>query len=213
MKKENSSEKADEKSDSGNNVVKTEKRPAYGKLLAEELSSKGDLKNLTDYENFTLNRGFLYNTEKDLLAGYNRSCKCNRNVLLTEDEFIIEAGEYYESETLKAVYAALCNMVGQKKMLAGEVYRYAYFKWCLRNAAAIIAYKEDRDIWIVNNCDTEKTEAEAKVSVNDEWGFEASRIKIIGTPYYDATDYQFIRFNCGHMSWLWKNGNLYQICE
>lgn len=29
---------------------------------------------------------------------------------------------------------------------------------------------------------------------------------------YDAlADYQFIRFDCAHMTWLWKNGNLYQV--
>lgn len=88
---------------------------------------------------------------------------------------------------------------------------YAHYKWYLRDAKAIIAYQEGRDRWIVNNCGTEVSEDTAKIAVNSEWGFEASRVRIIGTPYYDATDYQFIRFDCKQMTWLWKNGNLYQV--
>ena len=67
--------------------------------------------------------------------------------------------------------------------------------------------------WAVNNCDAEIAEDTARIKVCEEWGFEASRIKIIGTPYYDATDWQFIRFDCAHMTWLWRNGNLHQVYE
>ena len=98
----------------------------------------------------------------------------------------------------------------QKKLGAGEIYSYAHFKWCLQNPEAIIAYEESRN-WIINNCDTKITNEKAVVAINREWGFEASRIKIIGTPYYDATDWQYIRFDCAFMTWLWKNGKLYQV--
>ncbi len=40
---------------------------------------------------------------------------------------------------------------------------------------------------------------------------EAERVRIIGAPYYDATDYQFIRFDGPHMSWLWHNGSIDQV--
>lgn len=63
----------------------------------------------------------------------------------------------------------------------------------------------------VNNCDTEITEEVACIKICEEWGFETGRIRVIGTPYYDATNYQFIRFNCAHMSWLWRNGDLLQV--
>ena len=134
-----------------------------------------------------------------------------KNILITEEEFVIEAGKHYEGETLKTVYAALSELVNQKKLRTSEVYAYAHYKWCLRNPEAIIAYQEGHDKWEVNNCDTEVSEDKAKIAVNSEWGFEASRIRVIGTPYYDATDYQFIRFDCAFMTWLWKNGNLYQV--
>lgn len=143
-------------------------------------------------------------------AGYDRHWKCRHGILITEEDFVIEAGKHYEAETLKTVYTALVGLVGQKKLKAAEVYSYAHFKWCLREPDAIIAYQTEHDKWEVNNCGTKVSEDEAKIAVNSEWGFEASRIKIIGTPYYDATDYQFIRFDCAHMTWLWKNGNLYQ---
>lgn len=52
----------------------------------------------------------------------------------------------------------------------------------------------------------------AKIGTNkNHEQFETGRTHIIGTPYYDATDYQFIRFNCAHMAWLWQNGNLLQV--
>ena len=124
---------------------------------------------------------------------------------------MIEAGTHFDAETLKAVYAALSELVNQKKLRASEVYSYAHYKWCLRDAKAVVAYQEGRDRWEVNNCGTEITEEAARIEVCEEWGFEASRVRIIGSPYYDATDYQFVRFDCAHMTWLWKNGNLYQV--
>ena len=57
------------------------------------------------------------------------------------------------------------------------------------------------------------TEEQAKVKVCEEWGFEASRVNIIGTPYYDATDWQFIRFNCAGIAWLWHKESLSQVWE
>lgn len=192
--------------------TEAEPQPEYGSLLAEKIRTETtDFSKLTDYEKFILDRGYEFKTDEELKAGYDRLWKCGHGVLLTEAEFVIEAGKYYEVETLKATYAALCKLVEEKKMRAGEVYSYARFGWCLRNPEAIVAYEEGRDKWEVNNCSTVATEDEAKEAINSEWGFESSRVQIIGTPYYDATDYQFIRFDCGHMTWLWKNGNLYQV--
>lgn len=165
----------------------------------------------SDESKFILDRGWEFETEEALKAGYDRLLKCKNDILITEVEFVIEAGKNYDSETLKTVYTALFELVNQKRLRASEVYSYARFKWCLHDAKAIIAYQTEHDRWEVNNCGTEVSEDEAKIAVNSEWGFEASRVRIIGTPYYDATDYQFIRFDCAHMTWLWKNGNLYQV--
>ncbi len=169
------------------------------------------LTEMSDFEKFVHERGWEFKNEEALKAGYDRLWKCKHDILLTEEEFVVEAGANYDADTLKAVYAALADLVKQKKLRAAEVYGYSRYKWCLRNSKAIIAYQEGRDRWIVNNCDTEISEDEAKLAVNDEWGFETDRVQIIGAAYYDATDYQYIRFNCAHMTWLWANGNLYQV--
>ena len=166
---------------------------------------------MTEFEKFTHDRGGEFTTDETLQAGYDRHAKHKRGALITENEFIVEAGECYDIETLKAVYATLTKFVTEKKLDAAEVYKYARFGWCLRNPEAIVAYEESRDCWIVNNCFTQATEEKAVIEINAEWGFEASRIKIIGTPYYDASDYQFIRFDCVGTSWLWKNSSLYQV--
>lgn len=192
--------------------TEAEAEQQYGKKLAEVIrTNTDDFTKLSIYEKFILDRGFEFNTEEELKAGYDRLCKCRHGILLTEAEFIIEAGKYYEPETLKTVYAALLAMVEQKKLRASEIYSYTRFKWCLRDPEAIVAYQRAPGKWEVNNCSTVVTEEEAKKEINREWCFEKSRIKIIGTPYYDATDYQFIRFDSGFMTWLWKNENLYQV--
>ena len=74
------------------------------------------------------------------------------------------------------------------------------------------------------------TEDEAKVWINNEFGFEASRIKIIAevttyykdgntckpyqiyarTPQYCATDYNYARFNVNNYYYEAINGQLYQ---
>ncbi len=195
--------------------------PTYGKMLAENIRTKYemDFSKMSAFEDYVLKEGWRFITEELLRAGYDRLWKCGHDILITEDEFVEEAGSgistfsQWNEDAAREVYNVLVSMVNEKKLRPREVYQYAYYKWCLRNPEAIVAYQEGRDKWIANNCATEISENEAKVAVNGEWGFEASRIKIIGTAYYDATDYQFIRFDCAHMTWLWKNGNLYQVYE
>lgn len=169
---------------------------------------------ITDCEKFVHERGWEFKTDDAIKAAFERLCKCKQDVLITQDEFIAEAaprgGEHREEMTI-SVYDALADLVNSGKLKAGEVYQYARFKWCFNNRKAIIAYQTEQDRWEVNNCGTEVSEDRAKVVVNREWGFEVSRIRIIGTPYYDATDYQYIRFDCGYMTWLWKNGSLYHV--
>jgi len=84
-------------------------------------------------------------------------------------------------------------LVSQKKLNAPEVYNYARYKWCLHDPQTIAAYQTDPNKWVVNNCDTLTTEEKAIIAANCEWGFEASRIQIIGTPHLDATDNHYIR--------------------
>jgi hypothetical protein len=196
----------------------TAELPAYGKLLADKIRTETtEFSKITDFEKFVLDRGWEFETEERLRAAYDRLWKCVHGILITEDEFIEEAGtgiktfSQWNEGTAREVYNRLAGLAKDGKLAAVEVYGYARHKWCLREPEAIIAYQEGQSKWLVNNCGTEVTEEAAKVAVNSEWGFEASRIQIIGTPYYDATDWQYIRFDCAHMTWLWKNGNLYQV--
>ena len=130
--------------------------------------------------------------------------------MVTMEEFLAEA-EKKPSDPAADVYETLAGLVEAKKLRPGEVLDYAHFHWCLDAPEAIVAWQTGRDKWTVNNCDAEITEVEARIKICEEWGFETGRLHIIGTPYYDATDHQFIRFNCAHMAWLWQNGNLLQV--
>ena len=144
-------------------------------------------------------------------AAYDRHLKCRRNELITQDDFVIERGpKKFEEKQVRALYDALAALVAQNKLEASAVHAYASFRW-LNYSKYVVAYKVEHWGWQVNNCGTEISEGAAIVVVNREWGFEASRIKIIGAPYYEATDYQFIRFDCAHMTWLWRNSSLYQV--
>ena len=192
----------------------------YGNLLADKIRAETtDFKNLPDYEKFVLDRGFYYDTEETLKAAYDRARKSRHGILITENEFVIEAGKggsntfsQWNEDATREVYGKLANFAAAGKITNSDVYHYAYYSWCIRKPEAIVAYQEGRDKWIVNNCAEEITEEAARVKACEEW-FEASRIKIIGTPYYGATDWQFIRFDCAHMTWLWRNGDLNRVYE
>lgn len=98
-------------------------------------------------------------------------------------------------------------------MTVFDLYQYARFRWCRNHPEAVAAYRAGPHSWVVNTCDTEFQEECAKLLINSEWGFEASRIKILGTPYYESTDWNFICFRCGPYDWLMRNGELYQLYQ
>ena len=131
--------------------------------------------------------------------------------MATREEFLAEANLRRDHPNAADTYDALAELVAEKKLSPGSVLGYAGFCWCLDHPEAVVAYQTDRERWSVNNCDTEITTERAVVEVNQEWGFEASRVKILDNPYYESTDWNWIRFNCAGMSWLMCNGSLYQV--
>jgi len=183
----------------------------YGDELTEKIrKNTKDFSKLSDFDKFVLDNGYRYETREALQAGYDRHWKAAHDILVTMEEFLAEA-EKKPSDPAADVYETLAGLVEAKKLRPGEVLDYAHFHWCLDAPEAIVAWQTGRDKWTVNNCDAEITEVEARIKICEEWGFETGRLHIIGTPYYDATDHQFIRFNCAHMAWLWQNGNLLQV--
>ena len=86
----------------------------------------------------------------------DRFRKYTNGFLLTEEEFIAEAGENCYTETLGEIYLKLVQLMFQKKIDAGEIYRYARSKRCLqKNPEAIIAYAENKGERITNKFGTE----------------------------------------------------------
>ncbi len=183
----------------------------YGDDLTMKIrENTNDFNKLSDFDKFILNDGYRFKTRKELYAGYERHWKAAHDILISMEEFLAEA-EKKPTDPASKVYEALVSFVEAKKLRPGEVFGYAHYHWCLNTPEAIIAYQTGQGKWSVNNCDTEITGEVARVKICEEWGFETGRIRVIGTPYYDATDYQFIRFNCAHMTWLWQNGSLLQV--
>ena len=193
------------------NEVTMENPAHYGNELAAKIrEGTPDFSKLSDFGKFVLDEGYRYATAGELQAGYGRHWKASRNILITMEEFLAEA-EKTPGDPAADTYKSLVGLVEEKKLRPGEVLGYAHYHWCLNRPEAVIAYQTAPHEWTVNNCDTEITLERARTEVCEEWGFEASQVHIIGTPYYDATDWQFIRFDCAHMSWLWCNGSLYQV--
>lgn len=185
----------------------------YGDMLTEKIrESTTDFSKISDFDRFVLDNGYRYATKEELQAGYDRRWKASHNILVTMEEFLSEA-EKKQSGPAADTYKALAGLVDEKKLRPGEVLGYAHYHWCLNSPEAVIAYQTGSKEWTVNNCGVEITVERARVEVCEEWGFESKRVHIVGTPYYDATDYQFIRFDCAHMTWLWANGQLYQVYQ
>lgn len=169
---------------------------------------------MKSFEEFQKENGWKYPGKGEAEEAYLRRVRVSiGGEVLSEDEFILEAGKNYDVETLKNVYARLIELVTTGKLSKNEILAYATYKWCLRDVKTLVACLIEPEHWEVNNCGSEIEEEQAIIQINREWGFEASRIEIQGIPYYEATDYQFIRFSCAHAEWLWKNGELYSVCE
>ena len=60
--------------DENERATETDKKagPGYGDLLAERIRANADASKLTDFEKFVLDRGYMFATEADLKAGYDR---------------------------------------------------------------------------------------------------------------------------------------------
>lgn len=202
----------------------TEKLPNYGRMLIQSISEKfsgNPSDKSSDFERFVLGRGYLFESDEALKAGYDRYWKAEHNILITADEFIAEAelgvAPFSEElrEATKEAYEILAEFARKGILVGIDVYEYARNRWCLDRPEAIEVYQIDSDglHYVFNSCSERISQEEAIVRINNEWGFEASRIKILGVPYYSSTDWQFIRFDCCGMSWLWAEESLYKVYE
>lgn len=165
------------------------------------------------YLDYISDQGSKYQTEEEMLAGYARLAKSKQGIPLSLDEFLQELQADEHTDTAQQLYSVLLGYVKKDALSAYGLYQYARFWWCIKHPEAVIAYQTGPKRWEVNNCDDTISEERAIVLLNSEWGFEASRIKLLGTPYYEATDWNFICFRCGPYDWLMRDGELHQIYQ
>ena len=168
---------------------------------------------MVDYEQFERDYRSEYLTDEAMKAAYDRRMKAEHDTLLTPEEFKLETRTGLETD-VSAVYGKLRDLLGNGAIRKRDVYNYAHYRWCMNAPDAIIAYETGpKNQWAVNNCDTEHSAELAIDKINDEWRFERAYIEIVGAAYYDATDWNFIRFNVDGVSWLMYDGELYQVYE
>lgn len=165
------------------------------------------------YAKFLMNNGWKYKTEEEALSGYERMSKSQSGTLLTLEEFLTELQIEVDAASAQRFYEILLDLVKKGALSPYDVYFYASHGWCARNPEAIIAYQIGPKRWAVNNCPETISEERAKALIVSDFGFDASRIKLLGTPYYDATDSNFICFRCGVYDWVMKDGDLHQIYQ
>lgn len=165
------------------------------------------------YLDYISDQSWKYQTEEQLLAGYARLTKAKQGIPLSPDECLQELQADEHTYTARQLYSVLLGYVKESALSAYDLYQYARFRWCVNHPEAVIACQTGPKRWEVNTCGRSISEERAKLLVNSEWGFEASRIKLLGTPYYDATDWNFIRFRCGPYDWLMRDGELHQIYQ
>jgi len=164
------------------------------------------------FHKFARDYGWKYETVEDLRTAYARKAKSIQGVPLSEDEFLAEL-HVEEADKGRQLYARLYPLVGKGALKAFDLYQYAHFGWCLHHPEAVIACETGPKCWTVNNCGEEISTDRAKLLLNKEWGFEVSGIEILGTPYYDATDWNFIRFRCRSVEWVMCNDSLHQVYQ
>lgn len=165
------------------------------------------------YIAFLRDNGWKYKNEEEAIAAYARMKKSADGVPLSWEEFAAELTAAQSDHLAQQLYTKLLALVDQGALTALELYHYAKFKWCRSHPEAVDAYQTGPKQWAVNNCCEEIPEDRARLLINSEWGFEASRIEILGTPYYESTDWNFIAFRCGPLNWLMKNDDLYKIYQ
>jgi len=185
------------------NTKAAEQAPCYGTWLEEKIRAEAqDFSKLSEFERFVLNSGYRFDTKEGLKAGFDRRQKTNDGIMLTEEEFAAECrpcfireADYTPPAAVSEVYKILIRLVEEEKLTPGDVFLYAANRWCLNEPEAIIAYQVDpysdspiHRKWAVNNCARKIENEEARIKICEEFGFEASRIRIIGTPYYESTD-------------------------
>ncbi len=164
------------------------------------------------FHKFACDYGWKYETEEDLRAAYARKAKSTQGILLTEKEFLVELG-FGDVTEGHQLYARLYPLVEKGALKAFDLYEYARLRWCFHHPEAVIACEIGPKRWVVNNCGEETSPDRAKLLLNKEWGFEVGGIEILGTPYYDATDWNFIRFRCRSVEWVMCNDSLYQVYQ
>lgn len=126
--------------------VTTERVPGYGELLSDKIrTTTQDFSKLNDFEKFILDRGYLYDTEEELKAGYDRSWKASHGILVTAEEFDAEIKsrvKWDKALDTAKLYETLVRLVQEKKLTPGDVMQYAVYTWCLRKPEAVVALRK-----------------------------------------------------------------------
>lgn len=159
------------------------------------------------YLQFIQDRGWKYMDEDQKQAAYLREILVRHNKILNEEEFIAEAGDKY-ADAARKIYPKLASFARAGMISLRELCNYARHLWCMKNPEALVYVQTGAKRWAVNNCDTEITAERALEIVCREWGFDKTRVLIQPPAYYESTDWNYIRFQCGPLNWVMCNGEI-----
>lgn len=164
------------------------------------------------YIEFLRNRGWKYAEEPQRVAAYLRELVVRSGRILNEEEFLAETGAQY-AEAARQLYPKLGAMARAGVISVWTLMDYARHLWCMKNPAALISVEIGPKQWAVNSCDTEIPEEQAKEIVCSLWGFDPACVQIQAPAYYEATDWNYIRFRCGPINWVMHDDELDKIYD
>lgn len=153
--------------------------------------------------------GWKYATEEERHAAYSRELLVRHQKLVNEKEFIAEAGEKYADSAAK-LYPKLHRMARNGMLSPKQLFNYARHLWCMENPNALVYVRTGKNSWAVNTCEREITSDQAMEIICREWGFDKSKVQIQSPAFYESTDWNYICFQCGPLSWVMQDGTLHQ---
>lgn len=162
------------------------------------------------YALFVQEKGWKYADETAREAAYQREIRVRHGKFLNEDEFIAEADVKY-AEAAKVLYPKLNTLAWKGIIRPWTFFDYARYLWCMNNPQALVYVQIGPKDWVINCCDTEINAERATDIVCRNWGFDKERVHILETPYYESTDWNYIRFHCSLQEWIMHDGEIDKV--
>jgi hypothetical protein len=169
--------------------------------LWERLYGKNGV--VTDHKNVTSQK---VNSE-EYLREYKRSLAIEHNVPLLYEDFLVRINKPH-SEAAAYAFECMRDLYYSEPMSLSTLYNHrfawVYYSWVDRPEIENNKYAE-------NTCPTIISRDKAIEVIHLNLGFDKRLIRIAGTAYYEATDWNYIRFAVRGWAFVFQDDSLYVV--